>query len=303
MIPVIGWDATDAEWLTARQAGLGASEVASALGLEGAYETPWQVWARKTGRLTASTDVSDAMTLGVELEPWLVEQASRLTGMVVYQSSARLYRSKSAPWMLASPDALASPGARSDHGGFISADAPVDLVECKTAGLYEPMAARDWTEDLPPLRYEVQAIWQMAVTGIRSRVHIVALVPPWGLRCWVVEWDAAAEHALVDRATDWWETHVVGDREPALAAADDKIMSVMYADPVEGVAEIDPGLHARYLSARAIRADADKRLSVVRAELKRALAGRSEGRADGRPVASYRPDVNGVRRLWVAGEE
>lgn len=291
--PLISWDATTSEWLTARQAGLGASEVAAALGLPGAYQTPWQVWARKTGRLNLHSDPSEPMMLGNALEPWLVEQAANLIigCRYVHQPADRLYQSDEHPWMLASPDAVAV------YHPFENR-----VVECKVAGIHEPWSAEDWETDLVPLRYEVQVTWQMETLGLRTEGYVVGLVAGFGLRCWTVPYNTGTAAELVAQAGEWWQRHIVEDREPALMPADDTVMTDAYRDVTDGEVEIPEELFREYLAARTVASAADKRMRLARAAMKRALAGRLKGKADGRLVASYKPDTNGIRRLWVAGD-
>lgn len=295
--PLVRWPDrgdTDEEWLTARRRGLGASEVASALGLPGAYSTPWQVWAEKTGRALPVFEGSDAAQLGTDLEPWLIESAAAATGLRwVDRTVYRLYGSRERPWLLASPDACGA-------GKPDWADA---LVECKTAGLLEPNTVKDWTDTDVPLRIEVQCRTQMAVLGVRTRVHVVGLVVGFGLRSWVVEWDQCQEDILLKAAGEWWQTHVVEDVEPAMFPADDAVMNGMYP-AVEGSAELPPIAEfvlEEYRVAVAEGAAAERRRRELAATLKRWLAGSTVGELGGRSVVTWYENVNGVRSLKVKG--
>src|SRR5690348_4034345 len=48
-VEILPWNAPEAEWLALRNSGIGASEVAAILG-ESKYDSPYSLWARKTGR-------------------------------------------------------------------------------------------------------------------------------------------------------------------------------------------------------------------------------------------------------------
>lgn len=298
-IPILSWAASDREWLAARQAGLGASEVASALGIEGAYETPWQVWARKTGRLHAPTLDNAAVDLGNRLESWLIEQAQDLFNgdpsiptVDVRRPSHRLYRSNRVPWMLASPDAFAS-----TYGG------PERVVECKTAGLVEPWAAQHWDGDDVPERVEVQAYWQRLVMGSHDTAYIAGLVAHHGLRLWSLPWDEEDAVAIYEQACQWWNRHVVDGEEPPVGARDNAVLTKVYANVTEGVAEIPDDLYSEYLTARAESKEAGDRYSEAKAAMKRVLAGRAEGRVSrGARVVTWYPNANGVRQLRVMGD-
>lgn len=291
-VPLIGWHARDVDWLTARRRGLGASEVASALGLPGAYATPWQVWASKTGRMVDVELDSQQVELGTDLEPWLVDAADRHFRDMVKRPLYRLYSNRSRPWIMASPDAVRY------------ADTDVRLVECKTAGIVEPNTAKDWTLDEVPLRVEVQARWQLATVEVRTGVDIAGLVAGIGLHFWTVEWSYSQEQALLRAASEWWGTHVINGTEPAMMPADDAVMNGLHST-VEGSVELPPGagiVLAAYRSAVAEGAAADRRRKQCAATLKNWLAGATQGTLEGRSVVSWEPNKNGVRSIRVKGE-
>lgn len=291
-VPLAGWTEGNADWLTARRRGLGASEVASALGLPGAYATPWQVWASKTGRMVDVELDSQQVTLGTDLESWLVDAADRRFREAVLRPEYRLYGNRARPWVMASPDAVrhTNPYMR--------------LVECKTAGIVEPNTAKDWTLEEVPLRVEVQARWQLATVEVRTGVDIVGLVAGIGLHFWTVEWSYSQEQALLRAASEWWGTHVINDVEPAMMPADDAVMNGLHS-MVEGSVELPPGagiVLAAYRSAVAEGAAADRRRKQCAATLKHWLAGATQGTLEGRSVVSWEPNKNGVRSIRVKGE-
>lgn len=301
--PLVRWPDrgdTDENWLAARRQGLGASEVASALGLPGVFSTPWQVWAEKTGRSVSTFEGNDAAQLGTDLEPWLINAAvGRLQARAVSLTGYRLYGSLERPWLLASPDAYARWGLDENRAPYY----PMALVECKTAGLLEPNAVKDWTDTDVPLRVEVQCRAQMAVMGIRTRVYVVGLVVGFGLRSWVVEWDQRQEDILLKAAGEWWQTHVVEEVEPAMFPADDAVMNGIYP-AVEGAVELPPVADLvleEYRAAVAEGAAAERRRRELAATLKRWLAGSTVGELGGRSVVTWYENVNGVRSLKVKG--
>src|SRR5690606_11348877 len=70
MINAIANDRTP-EWHSARSKGVGASEAAAVCGVS-PYETPFEVWARKTGRLDKKKS-TPVMELGTHCEPLLFD--------------------------------------------------------------------------------------------------------------------------------------------------------------------------------------------------------------------------------------
>jgi putative phage-type endonuclease len=165
-------------WLAARNTGIGASEIAMALGIAPpSWGSPTSLYYRKRGVLPDARD-NVRMLWGRELESTILRrflkchpefrEGPHLTG--------RLYRSKAREWQLATPDAVVfdnrqgfafdkSPeGVRRTTHGW-----PV-LVEVKTG------ASRDeWGEegtDEIPVYYRAQVMQSMDVIGAR-----VAWVP------------------------------------------------------------------------------------------------------------------------------
>lgn len=66
------------EWHAARSKGLGGSDMAAIMGLN-PWKTPYQVWLEKTGRVK-STEETEKMTIGKEIEDFVASQYTRITG-------------------------------------------------------------------------------------------------------------------------------------------------------------------------------------------------------------------------------
>lgn len=130
-------------WLAARQDGIGASELATVLGLGGS-ET--ELYARKLG-LLGEVESSERMRWGTRLERTILEglaEERNLGERAVIDG--RLLRSREFPWMLATLD-----------GWLIAPDGSALLVECKNTAAWE-------ADELPP-RIWVQAQAQCLVAG------------------------------------------------------------------------------------------------------------------------------------------
>ncbi|NJM54572.1 MAG: hypothetical protein HC841_00370 [Verrucomicrobiae bacterium] len=94
------------EWLEARRQGIGASEVASALGLS-QYQSPRKLWHIKRGEY--ETEVTQPMRLGHHFERGIFEEWSLQTGLTAVEPTpAGLWRHADLEWMLATPDFLTS---------------------------------------------------------------------------------------------------------------------------------------------------------------------------------------------------
>jgi putative phage-type endonuclease len=73
-------------WLRERQNGIGASEVASVLGLPEAYETPLQVYARKVAFELPDDQPTEAMEWGNKLEPLIAQTYQERTGIPIVKT-------------------------------------------------------------------------------------------------------------------------------------------------------------------------------------------------------------------------
>ncbi len=201
-------------WLRARRGVLGASEVASVLGL-----SPWapaiELWARKTSRYDEAPDeVTEPMMLGIELEDWLLGALSRRTQCDV-RPAGKLLRSKRWPHLAATLDGTVE-GKRGTPLAFVAGKTGV--VEVKSAGggfSDQWFASSDGGEAYVPPWYLCQVDAQLAVTGAPFAVFGALL----GGRGFRFRWTVVERHEgrirdVVERTAAWWAEHVVADVPP-----------------------------------------------------------------------------------------
>lgn len=295
-IPVLGWDASDAEWLTARRNGIGASEVSAVLGLS-RYTTPYQVWLEKTGRRIPEALTGEAIELGHSLELWLLDQAGALLSgkPSVKQTPHRLYEHPTRSYRRASPD-----------GEVVWGDNAGDLVECKTAGLAGGWGTPEgWTEDSIPLGYQLQAHWQMHVMN-RPRVHVVALVAGMGRCLYTIERDAVLERDLVDQVHAWWQRHIVDGEEPAIGGGDSSIIAELF--PVSNNEAIDLSstdlaeLAQEYRREHEQESIAKKAKKGLATRIKALLGEYESGWSNGKEVATWKPRIGNVEWRQVLAD-
>lgn len=211
-IPAVGWDVTEDEWLNARRFGLGGSDILAILGFSN-YRTPWDVWAEKAGVRSWQDEGSHAADLGKDLEPWLIEQASRILGVPVSAPAYRTYQHPEFGWQRCSPDAIAADGR---------------LVEAKTAGLASGYGTpAGWADDSIPLGYEFQVRWSLYVMNAPS-AEIIALIAGMGLQRRTVVRDLTIEYDLVSQVTDWYQQHVAAGAEPPFGQVDNAAMAKLF---------------------------------------------------------------------------
>jgi putative phage-type endonuclease len=290
MTPIVlcGWGEPQHVWLARRRAtgagpSISASDVAGVLGF-GAYGTPWEVWADKTGLRPREVAHSQAIALGIALEPWLLAQARHLVtpGEVVdvQHTQARLYARHDAPWRVASPDGIVT-GTRK-------------LVEAKTAGLAGGFGTPDgWSTDPPraPLGYEFQCRWQMHVYDA-DEVHLVGLVAGLGLVHVVYRRDLALEADMVAQVAEWRQRHLVDLVEPPMGAADYDLVNDVYPTVLDDEVKLDGDLEvsellAQYYAGHARVKSGERAKREAGAGLKRRIGTARAGRLDGQVVATW----------------
>lgn len=275
-IPIVGWDAPEADWETARNAGIGASSAATVLGFI-KWRTPWQVWAEKTGARRPIEPPSTAAELGSDLEPWLLEQAAKLIGLPVVHTEHRMYAHPQQPWRLCSPD------------GWVPADRR--LVEVKTAGLASGYGIPyGWDGNACPLGYEIQCRWQMHVMDAPA-VELVALVAGMGVQRRTIVRDLTIETELVAQVETWWQRFVIGGEEPPFEAADKDTVAFLYPTANGLAVDLDhtdaPELLSRHIAATQRRKLAATELDLIDNQLKALLGDNEIGRIDGRVACSW----------------
>lgn len=292
-VPVIGWDATDDEWRAQRVGRCGASDVAALLGFDH-YRSPWQVWAEKTGDPRAvASDESEASRLGLELEPWLLQQAATLIGDVhVERTYARSYAHPEHPWRTCSPDGEAHPTTESSPHGRPWHEWEIHhghLVQCKTAGLLSGRAP-GWTADAVPLGYELQARWEMHVMNAHTNT-IMALVAGLGLRAYPIQRDLGLEDELVTAVDEWWQRHIINKEEPALTGRDSAVIAALYPHVARAAVDLDATtaleLWGLYRQFRDQEKEAAAAKNTVGTQLKAMLGDAETGLVDGQPLVTW----------------
>ena len=150
--PIVLGSALDRErWLQLRRSGIGASEIASALG-----ESPWlsatELYAIKIGASEGdpSLDEAEHVYWGNQLEASIIDGYKQRTGRPV-RRAAVLLRSAEHPWALCTLD-----GETGDVGSE-----PAWPLEIKNIGMHK---AHEWEEG-PPRHYFLQLQQQLLVTG------------------------------------------------------------------------------------------------------------------------------------------
>lgn len=286
-------DRSEADWLEARRGGIGASEMASVLGVDGAYGSLFSVWWAK--HLKWESQRTDAMKIGSMLEKTIGTLfAEQRPDLFVCRPAHRLWRHHDVEWLLASPDFVA-----------VGRDGTLYPVECKSD------EGTSWGAqgERAPLKHRIQLGVQCAVLGCSSGF----LVRLAGKKFNVYDVpgpDAVEVDAWVMHGGSFMSSLAMGiSPEPDGHKATSQALIDLY--PIADLAADDPALTVTVpdeLAAR-VRAAADRRaaalaeyetaMNLLRHEMQRAKYAEDTA---GRRVASrisYKRDAYAVAACQI----
>lgn len=194
-------------WLSLRETGVTASEVAAILGLAPASYKTSSPFALYVAKVTGTEPVgdSDEMARGRHLEPYVAELFEGThPDLAVYPGG--LYCNEARPWQMATFDRLSADGA--GHlalGSLLDAvllpDRAVMPVQIKTAATprNHPEDGQHWGEpgsaDIP-VHIRCQALWEMDVAGAASALVPCLFMAEWKVHTYVIDRTDAVEHDL-----------------------------------------------------------------------------------------------------------
>ena len=177
------------DWLKARKQGLGSSDAATALGLN-PYQSPLALWLKKTQAESINDidpeDDTHPTYWGNVLEPIVATHYSKRTGNKVRRVNAILQHPQH-PFMLANLDRE------------VVGQADVQILECKTAGMY---GAKAWKDGVPEYVL-VQVMHQLAVTG-KQAADVAVLIAGQDLQIHRVHRDEALIAKLIELESRFW---------------------------------------------------------------------------------------------------
>jgi len=184
---LLRYDADRADWLKARLAGVGGSEIGVLLGLS-SWSTRHKLWQIKVGLET--DDAANAlMERGTDIEPVILRKFSAQTGLAIRRQG--LVQSRRNPHMLFSVDALVEDGA---------------TVESKLVSQY---ARHKWVDEKtgekrPPRDYEWQVRQGLATMG-KAKGYLAALdADSWELEVYEIEARESDFELLDDTINEFW---------------------------------------------------------------------------------------------------
>jgi putative phage-type endonuclease len=253
-----------------RSTYIGSADIASLYAVEGAFGSPYEVWARKRG-IAPPIDMTEAMEVGLILEDYVLGRYEREESETVGAKQV-FFRHPDYEFCGSTVD------------GLIMKDGqPVRIVEAKTT--------RDYKWDEVPLRYEAQVQWQMGVSGIHEADLTVLHRPDLQLKTYRIQFNPSIFSALLDRAVDFWMGFVQTGTEPDTdgLAATTEILKSIKADPGKTI-EID-GLKDRLdalKAAKLMAKQAEEQVEAITNEIRAAMNDAEVGTIDGQTAVTWK---------------
>lgn len=189
-----------AEWLQARNNGIGSSEVATVLGLN-PFETPYRLWRRKKG-IDQTQEETFAMRAGHYLEDAVSKFYADETGATIIKSSAGdwFYTNDLRPYLQVSPDRTGWPqGSPHNEAGKI-------ILECKTTQRQvDP-------QDVPDHWY-LQLQYQLG-TAEMNHGALAWLTQGRDFGYKEFDFDQQIFDFMISRIDEFWDRYILGDEIP-----------------------------------------------------------------------------------------
>lgn len=220
------------EWVAARRSTLGASEVATALGLipdSDVFSRPIDVWLEKTGAERVTPIARGRTDAGNRLEAVVRDWYAEVAGSRIKPSKTLIHPDH--PWVSCTPDSLEYPDASVSTGEWLGeAVKPRRNIQIKLVGArpsfgwpginsiddFDGSLILNPAEGIPQY-YRVQVEWEMGILhrlhGIEE-THLVALLGGTDLRVYEVKRDVELYDALFEAASKFWHDYVVADVPP-----------------------------------------------------------------------------------------
>lgn len=250
------------EWLELRKTGIGGSDVGTILGFN-KWESPYSLWAKRTGLISSEIDPSEAMEWGNRLEPVILDKFADEHPELTLLRDVGTWAHPDREWQLANPDAI-----------FKTQDGEYGIVEVKTAQ-YED----DWVEGVPA-HYEAQVQWYLDVFGY-DRAYVIALFHGNRYREIEVRASAIQQEIAQSRAKEFKEM-LDESKAPDFDGATATYKAVREAHPEIENTEVELGwLGVQFFELEQEYKAAEAKLNLVRSHIMDAMGKSKRGLVEG----------------------
>lgn len=259
-----------AEWLAARRAGIGGSDIGAILGAS-PWSTPLQVWQSKVEEVRELTH--EAVMVGHALE----EGVCNLTRAWLSDNLGGKWWLDEPPALLAHPE---QPVAQYSPDGIAHGPEESVLVEAKVSNKY-------LDADAPP-HWIAQVQWGLGITGLNAAV--IGAVHGSRFHAYWIDADPVWFSNALHYACNWWTSHIIEGRPPEADPARDDLTIFRKPDPDLAV-EVEADLIAKLEQARADAKAAAEAKDAAEAAVKVALGDATAGTVGGITRVTWKPST------------
>ena len=250
-------------WHALRANGIGGSEVGTICGVN-PWESPFTLWAKKTGRIERDFEPSEAMEWGTRLESVILEKFADVHPELTVFPSPGTFCHKDREWQIANLD-----------GVFVDAAGNPGIIEIKTAR-YED----DWIDGVPPY-YKTQVQWYLQTFGY-GRAIVAVLFSGSKYREFEILADEFEQQINLKKVEEF-RTYVADDIKPDFDGALSTYETVRKIHPqIDSELEIELGqLAVDYIAASMIFAEADRNFTELKSRVLDAMGNAKKATLDG----------------------
>jgi putative phage-type endonuclease len=259
------------EWLKGRKKSIGASEVASVLGLH-KYGTPWSVYKDKTSEVRELSN--DAIKMGILFEPhiyqiWADKMHKTEIGDFCFYTCPTILKDKQCDRLTTNLDGW---GTKSISEEWSEGDSKLKskfsesfVVEIKHVGIYASGDWKSYKETGDPtgifLAYWLQVQAQLAVTGL-SYGYLVVLIDK-RLEHMKIDADVDVHEKIRKEVSGFWKLHVETLTAPEPDALDMERINALHKKEEEGKELEKPdalGIVSRHRELQALKKEKEKQI-------------------------------------------
>ena len=197
-----------------RASCLGGSDIGAVLGLN-RYRSAVDVWMEKTGRVSGVCD-SLALRFGSFAESFIASEYELATGLSLVAHDAAVVHPQYG-YLCGHIDRFVCSGPLFDAAGSLLASR---VLECKTDNVYTQSEWGEVGTDQVPLSYLVQCLWYLMLTGL-EQADLAVLFGNSDFRIYEITRDKELENMVIQKATTFWQEHVLKDIPPPAMSEQD----------------------------------------------------------------------------------
>lgn len=286
-----------------RNTGLGGSDIAALLGMS-PYKTPVELWAEKVGLSASSQREGLHLRFGQHLEPFIAKEFEEQTGLFTQEYADALHHHEH-PFMYAHVDRFLV-NEKWEPAVVEGTVLAKELLECKTASVYNKDEWGPSGTDQVPRAYLLQCIWYMAVTGCQ-KAHIAALIGNSDFRVYQIQREEKLEQLVIEQAKRFWFDHVLEGVAPKPRNTND-VKLLHPCEVAQQTVEATPELFETVKQLKQVQDESkalEEKSEILKTQIMHAMGDAQELSLAGKLLATWksskpamRLDANTLKKLF-----